>query len=264
MKQLIERTIIGVILLVVNLGVVLSGSRTLLFCFFVLLSSVAIWELFACLDPENKGRNRALTIIANFFFQYAAYRGVTEWLLASAIVFYIYLFMLSVIHPYREFEELFLTLFITIYITYFTSFVYLFPDRQQHYLLLVYAVSWGSDTFAYLSGLLFGKTPLTAISPKKTKEGAGGGILGSIFLCTLLREFAMPEIPKMVMVLIAVFGSISAQMGDLFASRLKRKMGIKDFGTIFRAHGGVMDRYDSFQFALPVVWLSYRLITNVI
>lgn len=64
--------------------------------------------------------------------------------------------------------------------------------------------------------------------------------------------------------MISLLGSISAQLGDLFASRLKRQMNIKDFGTILRAHGGIMDRYDSVQFALPVVWVLFIIMKYMV
>jgi len=64
------------------------------------------------------------------------------------------------------------------------------------------------------------------------------------------------------LVFITAVGSVCSQLGDLFASRLKRKMNIKDFGTLLKAHGGIMDRFDSVQFALPTVWLMVRIFTK--
>lgn len=263
MNNFIQRSFVGIVLALVNFGVVFSASRLALFGLFVILSSFAIVELFMCLKPEHAGQNCIMTLVANFFFQVFAAERATVLALAAACFYLLALFMLFVVYPTRAYDELFTTLFISLYITFFTSFVYLFPSDKQHYLTLVYAVSWGSDTCAYLGGMAFGKTPLTPISPKKTREGAVSGVLGSVVLCMLFRLFLAPEAPLSAMVVIGILGSLSGQLGDLFASRLKRKMAIKDFGTIFRAHGGVMDRYDSFQFALPVVWLSFGLLSTL-
>lgn len=185
-----------------------------------------------------------------------------ELQLAVAVLFFMYLFVLSVVHPYREFEDLFITLFVSIYISFFSSFTLNFPAVKQNYLLLILCVSWGTDTFAYLAGFFFGKTPLTEISPKKTREGAIGGLIGAILLSLLLRPFFYISLSADKVFLIALAGSIAAQVGDLFASRLKRKMNIKDFGTLLKAHGGIMDRFDSVQFALPTVWLMVRIFTK--
>lgn len=262
MSNFFERLLIGAFLLVVNLGVIIFGSRLAVFCLVLVISSISILELFTCLDPGKAGRNRILTLIANFFFQFAAYQNLFDLFVSVAVLFFIFLFMLSVVHKYREFDDLFLTLFVNVYASLFSAFALFFPPEHQFYLLVVLAVSWGTDTFAYVFGMLFGRTPLTDISPKKTREGAVGGIIGAIGLTVLVSLFFETGLPLVRLIPLAIVGSISAQLGDLFASRLKRKMQIKDFGTILRAHGGIMDRYDSVQFALPVVWVMYRLLTQ--
>ncbi|MFR9280085.1 phosphatidate cytidylyltransferase [Levyella massiliensis] len=262
MKSFKERLLVGAIILSVTLSVILSSSRLLLFLFVLVLSSLEIVELFHCLDPSKTGRNHWIMLIGNALFQFCAYLAVPELQLAVAVLFFMYLFVLSVVHPYREFEDLFITLFVSIYISFFSSFTLNFPAVKQNYLLLILCVSWGTDTFAYLAGFFFGKTPLTEISPKKTREGAIGGLIGAILLSLLLRPFFYISLSADKVFLIALAGSIAAQVGDLFASRLKRKMNIKDFGTLLKAHGGIMDRFDSVQFALPTVWLMVRIFTK--
>ncbi len=262
MKTLRERFVIGAILMLITLVVILSRSNELLFVFVLLLSSLEILELFSCLDPENKGRNRLITVIGNAFFQLFAFLRMPELLVAGSVAFFMYLFVLSVVHPYREFEDLFLTLFVVIYNSFFSAFALLFPANMPYGLLLVICVSWGTDTMAYFSGFCFGKTPLTSISPKKTREGAVGGLLGAVALALLFRPLFFTALSIQQLVFIAAVGSLSAQLGDLFASRLKRKMNIKDFGTLLKAHGGIMDRFDSVQFALPTVWLMMRFVTR--
>lgn len=260
MKSFRERFLVGALLLLITLGVILSRSKVLLLFFMLLLSSLEIYELFACLDPDNKGRNRIITLVGNAFFQIFAYLRLPELLVAGSVAFFMFLFVLSVVHPYREFEDLFLTLFVVIYISFFSAFALLFPAKMPNSLLLVICVSWGTDTMAYLSGYCFGKTPLTAISPKKTREGAIGGLLGALALALLFRPLFFSALTVQQLVFITAVGSVCSQLGDLFASRLKRKMNIKDFGTLLKAHGGIMDRFDSVQFALPAVWLMMRFV----
>ncbi len=133
-------------------------------------------------------------------------------------------------------------------------------DPRGALIWLALLTAFGTDTFAYLIGVRFGKRKLCpALSPKKTVEGAVGGMIGSIVLCTAYGWLLMSD--KMIhCALIGLLGSLFAQMGDLVASAFKRKMGIKDYGNLIPGHGGVLDRFDSILFTLPVVYYYAALI----
>ena len=129
-------------------------------------------------------------------------------------------------------------------------------------LLIIFSI-WINDTMAYLVGSLIGKTPFSAISPKKTWEGTIGGAV----LCVLIIGFGFPilmanffEAPLLnscfvIAAICAVFGTL----GDLLESKLKRLANIKDSGTIMPGHGGFLDRFDSLLIATPIVWLYLKL-----
>ncbi len=114
----------------------------------------------------------------------------------------------------------------------------------------ILVVAWGSDVFAYFTGRLFGKHKLIPeVSPKKTVEGAIGGIVFSVGL-TILYGFIVAKATELTPNYIALAAcglilSVASQLGDLIASLIKREHGIKDYGNIFPGHGGVMDRFDS-------------------
>lgn len=122
-------------------------------------------------------------------------------------------------------------------------------------------VVWLGDTFAYFVGRAIGNTPLAPrLSPKKTIEGALGGLLGSIAGALIVRElFGVPG-PLSLLVLFAVAGGVIEQLGDLFQSMLKRASGVKDSGSIFPGHGGVLDRIDGLLFAAPLFALYVRFL----
>ena len=102
--------------------------------------------------------------------------------------------------------------------------------------------------------MLFGKKKLCAsLSPKKTVEGALGGVIGSVLLCTAFAWIFQPNL-LFHCVIIGLLGSIIAQFGDLVASSFKRTMGVKDYGNIIPGHGGVLDRFDSILFTIPFVY----------
>lgn len=138
--------------------------------------------------------------------------------------------------------------------------IFLLSTYGDIYVLLPFAIAWCADIFAQQFGIHFGKHKLCPkISPKKTVEGSLGGILGGVigvFLISLL--FKEQEIAAPVLVLMGLFGSVIAQMGDLSMSMLKRLNKVKDFGNLFPGHGGVLDRFDSVMLTAPFVELILR------
>lgn len=122
------------------------------------------------------------------------------------------------------------------------------------WVLLAFALAWGSDTSAYFVGRKFGKTKLAPrISPKKTLEGAAGGLAGSVF-CAVIISFFVPALPVVDAIALAVVAGVAGQGGDLFESVLKRSSGVKDSGGILPGHGGLLDRVDALVFTAPATW----------
>ena len=139
--------------------------------------------------------------------------------------------------------------------------------------ILVFAVTMATDVFAYLFGMAFHKGVLASqISPQKSISGAIGGVVGGLVasattfaVCQfLLNSNPFSVYPLWMTItffsLCGVFGSIFTQIGDLVASAIKRKAGVKDYGRIFPGHGGMMDRVDGLCFAsTTILILSYVL-----
>ncbi|HEX3078850.1 MAG TPA: phosphatidate cytidylyltransferase [Puia sp.] len=127
--------------------------------------------------------------------------------------------------------------------------------------LLVLAIIlslWVNDTMAYLVGSLIGKTPLSAISPKKTWEGTIGGFIFAVVAMGavgyfLSSGFEMQAVSQWMIV--AAIAAIAGTIGDLLQSKLKRLADVKDSGHILPGHGGFLDRFDSLLFATPFIWL---------
>ena len=130
---------------------------------------------------------------------------------------------------------------------------------------MIFAITWLTDTFAYLVGRTF-KGPKLApkISPNKTISGAIGGLLGGIVGAMLVyalvyKVSALSEILSRLswwhFLIIGVLGSAFGQIGDLFESKLKRNAGVKDSGNIFPGHGGMLDRIDAMIFISTFVYI---------
>ena len=152
--------------------------------------------------------------------------------------------------------EVFLT---TLYVVLcFTALLRLryIPDTGKYIFLLVFIAAWITDTFAYFTGFFLGKHKLIPkISPKKTVEGAIGGvvfcILAFIVYGALLEKIADVKVHYVLFAFVGLIMSVISQVGDLIASSVKRTYGIKDYSNIFPGHGGILDRFDSIMILSP-------------
>ncbi|MBR2522826.1 MAG: phosphatidate cytidylyltransferase [Clostridiales bacterium] len=141
----------------------------------------------------------------------------------------------------------------------------LLAENGWYYMVFGLFSSWVSDTCAYFVGVTIGKHKIVPhISPKKTWEGCIGGALGCALLVMLYLTLIVYKVDNLTVniyvfaVIAFVFGliiSVMSQLGDWLASLIKRLVGIKDYGKIFPGHGGMLDRFDSVFFTLPVGFL---------
>lgn len=183
-------------------------------------------------------------------------------------------------------NDMFATVFIGIYPL--SLFMLFLPVNHSEAgllgIMLVIAVPVMTDTMAYFTGMALGKRKLCPqISPKKTVAGAVGGVIGGIIgalIVFFLFDFssAMSVFPNAgsmelipgnlygslgLYIALGIVGGVLSELGDLAASWIKRKAGIKDFGKIFPGHGGMMDRLDSILFVLPLVYLVINIVSAV-
>jgi len=126
-------------------------------------------------------------------------------------------------------------------------------------------VTWMGDSAAYFTGRRFGRRKLIpAVSPKKTVEGALGGLAGAVATAALLHLLVLRTIPGFDLsftwiLLTGVLLGISAQVGDLAESVLKREAGVKDSGSLLPGHGGILDRFDAILFNVPLCWFLFEI-----
>lgn len=190
---------------------------------------------------------------------------------ASALAFMFIVFTVSMLSSgnIRFSQSAELVSFTAYIITGFLSILLLREADMGKYLyLLVFIGAWSTDTGAYFVGVLFGKHKLIPeVSPKKTVEGAFGGVLGCV-LGFVIYGFIISKIhPELsvnylLLVLLALAVAVISQLGDLIASFVKREQGIKDFGFIFPGHGGVLDRFDSIIAVAPLIYIASLFVTK--
>lgn len=253
MKDLFIRTasgIIGIILLVLIVskgGIYLSTS-------ILLLSLIGLREFYKAIhnmDIKPIGYIGLLGCLG-------LYLSVLFPIITLDLVFTIIsiISLLNVFNKKVDLKDITFTLLGILYLP-FLLFHVSYLDGTN-YIWLVFIISFGTDTFAYLAGNLFGKNKLCpTISPKKTIEGSIGGIIGSLIL-TIIFALVLRIDPLWKLILLSILASVLSQLGDLVASKIKRTAGIKDYGFIMPGHGGVLDRFDSIILTAPIIYYYVR------
>ena len=251
---------------------VLYYSNTIAFPITIaLLSLIAVFEMLRCIGIKNPAIYVPACLMATAFPICARFTVKTmlfvSCLCAIYFCFLLYVFALSVFsHGKFDVETAFAVIATVLYIVAsFTSIVLLRDSLYRARLfLLAFIGPWVSDSAAYFCGRAFGKHKLIPdVSPKKTIEGSIGGILftGIIFIvyAFIVMEKKPDVLTSVMLFAVGIIISIVSQIGDLIASLIKRKYGIKDYGKLFPGHGGVMDRFDSVLVTAPILFVAAQL-----
>ncbi len=138
---------------------------------------------------------------------------------------------------------------------------------ELYCMIMSFGVPLMGDTCAYFIGVIYGRTKLCEpVSPKKTVEGSCAGLFGSILFAVVLHLILRDSmtIPIWHTAILGLFTGIAGQAGDLFASLIKRHCGVKDFGSVFPGHGGIMDRLDSVYWGTVVMYIYMILFLRLV
>lgn len=257
---MLKRVLSALVLLPLLFYVVLRGNFTLKIAIIV-ISFMGLKELYTAFKAKSLKPMELLGYLASFVLILSF--EVSKKNIGISITLFLTMIICAVrlLKKKNDFMDIISTLFGIIYVPYFLMHIYYLKTfNNPHVVWLVFIVAWTTDTFAYFSGYFFGKHKLIpSISPKKTVEGSIGGTLGSIISCMIFGHFIGLEYIQMFF--LGAFGSACAQLGDLFASGIKRDIGIKDYGDLIPGHGGILDRFDSILFVAPFVYyFSYFFI----
>ncbi len=277
-----QRVITGVLAAIVFIGALFLMNTIVFPIFLAFLSVVAVFEVEKAVGLKNKAIYTASLLLSaaipfifhfNLKFPVAAFGGI--------YVVLVLIFMLLQFEK-TKFEEAITAIFASVAIPYSFSLMIAFRDIDVHFpmytktdgvylILFSYFVAWMTDIFAYFIGSKFGKHKLCPkISPKKSVEGAIGGIVGEIILNLLLlfvfnKFFFKGEsfLSYPFVCVLSIVLSVISMFGDLAASTIKRNFGIKDFGKILPGHGGIMDRFDSVLFVMPVLYSALYIMSLI-
>ena len=256
--------------------------------FSVLVGGVAIYELYKAFKAGDMHPSLPLMITGGVIapaLAVAAY--FLKWDITAALALYILitgLFCLasavipSIVHKEGEghLRDGVITSSVILYCT-FPLFCLmtgmLLVKNGWYYMVCGLFASWVSDVFAYFTGVTIGKHKIVPhISPKKTWEGCIGGsifcaICVTVYCCLVIYridEIEIGIVPYAVLTFfLGLLISVMSQLGDWFCSVIKRRTGIKDFSNLFPGHGGMLDRFDSTFFTLPVALLLALMANNL-
>lgn len=256
----VTRLLSGIVMVLAAIFLMVMGDIWLL-AVLGILALIGVYELLRVFGIEKS----SLAVVAYgataayYVFLYMAW---PRWFLALFLLALIVMLIVYVVkYPAIRIEKVTGTLFSILYVSVLLSFIYQTRCLQHgHWLVwLIIMGSWGSDTCAYVVGILIGKHHFSELSPKKTIEGCIGGVVGA-GLIGFIYSFFFPYYqmfhfsPLVAFPLIVMAGAIISQFGDLAASAIKRNYEIKDYGRLIPGHGGVLDRFDSVIFVAPFVY----------
>lgn len=268
-----QRVITGVLSAIIFIGALCLMNTIVFPVFIALLSAMAVYEIEKAVGLKNKLimiLSLILSAAVPFIVHFQAKLPVAAF--GGVYVVLILIFMLIEFET-TKFEQAITAIFASVCVPYSFSLMIVFRDIHIHFngytkidgiylLLFAYFAGWMTDIFAYFVGSKLGKHKLCPkISPKKSVEGAIGGVVGAIILNVLLlfvfKQFFFEGesgLSYLTVIILSVVLSVISMFGDLAASTIKRNFGIKDFGKLLPGHGGIMDRFDSVLFVLPVLY----------
>ncbi|MFL5497277.1 MAG: phosphatidate cytidylyltransferase [Gemmatimonadaceae bacterium] len=273
MSELTRRIIFAVIAAPASIAIVYFGDWALAILLSV-LSALAAWELYRMARDSGAVPLEPAGIVLAALLPIAVHAqrlGVYTLSLTAIVAMSLVLFA-STIWLRGPAGKPLASVAITVFgVMYAGLFSYIYALRYHNYavgaaagtalVLLPVLLTWTTDIGAYAFGRTFGhKKLIPSISPGKTVEGAIGGLALTIVICLLYVRFILMPYAQLGLtiqgaILFAIVVSVAAQTGDLAESLLKREAGVKDSSRIIPGHGGILDRFDSFLFVMPIAFL---------
>lgn len=256
---MVKRILTGVIALCVLVPILIFSDTVVFPIALALIAVICLFEMFQCTGTGKKVEvvlfPYLCAAVLPFCLRYLENRVHFALIAFMAAALYLLELFFVIIrkHETETFTDVLTVYVLTVYILgALLSILYVrdFGDSGKYIYLLIFIGAWVTDTFAYFTGVFFGKHKLIEkVSPKKTVEGSIGGMVfcaaGFACLGWIVDRFCGQDANILFLVVSGLLISVISQIGDLIMSVVKRHYGIKDYGKIFPGHGGMLDRFDS-------------------
>lgn len=290
LKELLTRVLVAAIGIPLAMLAIYTGGLVF-YAVIAVIASIGLWEYYHMAHKNNLAPHKTIGIIAGLLltamFYVKAFSYHYFWLAGLFIIFILLIMIIEMFrvktHPMSNIAT---TIAGVMYIS--LSFSCIIGIRQFHELqnvlaqtpnpllskagvsipallsseacgwlvLSIFISVWVCDSAAYFVGKSIGKHKLfPRVSPKKSWEGAVGGLFGAILGFWLSTHLLIPNLPIIYSIICGTIVGTIGQIGDLAESLLKREAGVKDSSNIIPGHGGVLDRFDSIMFAMPVIYI---------
>lgn len=255
------RLISGIVLVALALLLIITGGNVLLGALCI-ISLIGMFELYRIFKIEKAPAGIAGYLAAIVYYLNLLFGFIPDMMMFVLGVLVVLMFIYVFSYPKYKTEQMLAAFFAVFYVAVMLSFVYqtrMLP-MGTYTVWLIFLCSWGCDTCAYCVGILIGKHKMAPVlSPKKSIEGAVGGVAGAALLGLIYALAAGKFFPEFdhspaVYALICAVGALISMVGDLAASGIKRNHNIKDYGKLIPGHGGILDRFDSVIFTAPVIY----------
>ncbi|MBM4341149.1 MAG: hypothetical protein FJ110_16585 [Deltaproteobacteria bacterium] len=269
MAKIEKKKVWTALLLIPPLVLIIALGPSLILTLMVLLITLlGMREFYNLALPDSERIGHVVGIILGLVLSIIFSYGNPDILIPFIILILLVLctfFMITSQDLLTTISKLSVTFFGIFYIGFLLSHVILIRNQAdgRAWLLFLMITVWSGDIIALFSGTLFGKHKLyPKISPNKTYEGLFGAIIGSVVIGLLFAFFFLPNFNTVACILVTIGMGILGQVGDFTESMLKRGAQVKDSGSLFPGHGGVLDRIDSFLFSTPFLYYLLPLLSK--
>ena len=262
-----KRSATAAVLLAVLIAVIQFSPAWVLFVFLQLLVLGCLFEFYALASKKKlvprRGLGAVVALLLGLSFYWPALGFLPALMACLLIAAFYFVLRFNTIERMMNFpQSAAVTLFGPLYLA-ATLNHFLFLRRDFGFLAVyfLFAAVFLGDTGAYMIGTLLGRHKMLPVaSPRKTWEGAVGGLVAAGLAGVPAQMFFLPGLPLVTAVVASVLISAVSQVSDPFESLFKRAVGVKDSGTIFPGHGGFLDRVDSLILAGPFFYYFLKLV----
>lgn len=257
------RLLSGIVLVLLALLFIIHGGYLLLTVLGI-ISLIGLFELYRVFGIEKSAPGIVGYVAAIVYYLNLVFDFIPDSMMFVMALLIVCMCVFVFGYPKFHANQIIAAFFGVFYVAVMLSCIYETRSLEggKYLVWLIFLCSWGCDTCAYCVGMLIGKHKMAPVlSPKKSVEGAVGGVAGAALLGVIYA--AATQGPILEYAVICAVGALISMVGDLAASAIKRNQGIKDYGKLIPGHGGILDRFDSVIFTAPVIYFLSVIMIEV-